>query len=615
MIKAVNLSKSYGAQVLFDDIGFDVNAGERVGLVGRNGHGKTTLFRLIIGREQPDAGEIAIPKGYRIGYVTQHVAFSAPTVLEECCLGLPEQEKADTWRAEKVLAGLGFSNDDMQQSPDGFSGGYQVRLNLAKVICSAPDMLLLDEPTNYLDIIAIRWLSAFLNQWRGELILITHDRSFMDGVITHTLGIHRKKLRKIPGATDKYYSQIMKEEEIHEKTRLNEEKKRRDAEQFITRFRAKARLAGMVQSRIKALEKQEKTDKLDQIKTLDFSFNYSPVKAKTLLQVKDLGFAYEKGAPIVENVSFTVGANDRICVIGKNGRGKSTLLKLLAGELTPDTGERKWHPLVQTGYFAQTNKVALNENLTVEDEIINAGCEKQRARNICGAMMFEGDQALKRIGVLSGGEKNRVLLGKILAAPANVLLLDEPTNHLDMESCDAFLDAVEAFPGAVIIVTHNEMFLHTLANRLIVFQSDGICGFDGNYQDFLDKVGWEEERKPEGDAGDTPKPSGASKKALRKRRADVVARRSAAIGPLKKTIVDVEQRIEILEAEAEKLNRDMVTASEAGDGDKIAGLSRQHHETQSAIETLYDELDTLWQELETLTEQFDSELKDIDTAS
>ncbi|MDY6822940.1 MAG: ABC-F family ATP-binding cassette domain-containing protein [Thermodesulfobacteriota bacterium] len=614
MLKATNLSKSYGDQVLFDDIGFDVNPGERVGLVGRNGHGKTTLFRLITGQETPDSGDISIAKGYRIGYLTQHVDFTAPTILEECSRGLPEHQQSETWRAEKILAGLGFTNDDMQRPPADFSGGYQVRLNLATVICSAPDMLLLDEPTNYLDIIAIRWLSAFLNQWHGELLLITHDRSFMDGVITHTMGIHRRKIRKIPGNTEKYYGRIMKEEEIHEKTRQNEEKKRRDAEQFISRFRAKARLAGMVQSRIKALEKQENHEKLEQIKTLDFSFNYAPVKAKTLLQIKDLGFAYEKDNRLIDGLSAAVTASDRICVIGKNGRGKSTLLKLLAGQLTPDIGELKWHPLARTGYFAQTNKVELNEALTVEEEIMTTGSEKQRARNICGAMMFEGDQALKRIGVLSGGEKNRVLLGKILAAPANVLLLDEPTNHLDMESCDAFLDAIDEFPGAVIMVTHNEMFLHTLATRLIVFQSDGVRVFEGNYQDFLDKVGWEEEKKPESTSENSGKAAMPTKKALRKRRADVVARRSAVIGPLKKRIAEVEQRIETLEADAYQLNQDIVAASEAGDGERIAGLSRQHHETQSSIEALYEELDTLWQKMETLTEQFDHELNDIDAS-
>lgn len=376
-----------------------------MGLVGRNGHGKTTLLRIIAGSEAPDSGAVAAPKGYRVGYVTQHIHFSKPTIIEEACTGLPRQFIHDTWRAEKILSGLGFSKTDMDRHPADFSGGFQVRLNLAKVICSEPDLLLLDEPTNYLDIVSIRWLSGFLRQWSGEVLLITHDRSFMDGVITHTLGIHRKRVRKMSGATDKYYDQIFKEEEIHEKTRVNEAKKRKEAELFISRFRAKARLAGLVQSRIKALEKQEVKDPLEKLKNLDFSFNHAPTPAKVLLQAESLSFAYAGGQPLVDGLSFAVNKTDRICVIGKNGRGKTTLLRLIAGELASARGRITAHPSTKTGYFAQTNKMDLNDALTVEEEIMNAGCKRQQARNICGLMMFEGDHALKPIGVLSGGEK------------------------------------------------------------------------------------------------------------------------------------------------------------------------------------------------------------------
>ncbi|MFZ5563222.1 MAG: ABC-F family ATP-binding cassette domain-containing protein [Thermodesulfobacteriota bacterium] len=606
MIKAVNISKSFGAEALLDDISFDINKGERVGLVGRNGHGKTTLLRILAGKEAPDSGAIAVPRGYRIGYVTQHIHFTQPTVLEEACTGLPRAHAHDTWRAEKILSGLGFSKTDMNRDPADFSGGYQVRLNLTKVICAEPDLLLLDEPTNYLDIVSIRWLSSFLRQWPGEVLLITHDRSFMDGVITHTLGIHRKKIRKMTGATDKYYDQILKEEEIHEKTRINEEKKRKEAELFISRFRAKARLAGLVQSRIKTLEKQEVKDPLEKIKTLDFSFSHAPTPAKMVLQAENLGFGYAGGPPLVDGLNFAVNRNDRICVIGKNGRGKTTLLRLIAGDLTPDRGRVSSHPATKIGYFAQTNKMDLNDSLTVEEEIMNAGCKRQQARNICGLMMFEGDQALKPVGVLSGGEKSRVLLGKILAAPSNLLLLDEPTNHLDMESCDAFLDAVNEFPGAVIIVTHNEMFLHTLANRLIVFQAGGASLFEGTYQDFLDRVGWEEESsRAGGRRADRSREDGLSKKDLRKQKADQLARRAALIGPLKKRMAEVEKAIEKGEAAIDRLNTDMVTASHAGDRDAIARFSREYHETSEKVNRLYDELDTLTTDLEKKSRELD----------
>jgi ATP-binding cassette subfamily F protein 3 len=258
MISIENISKSFGGQTLFEGASVKLNPRERIGLVGRNGHGKTTLFRLIIGEESPDEGEIAVPKNYRIGYVEQHIRFTRETVLQEGMRGLNESERDHHWKVEKILSGLGFSDADMQRHPGEFSGGYQVRLNLAKVLVSDPDLLLLDEPTNYLDITSIRWIERFLQHWPRELLLITHNRGFMDKVITHTIGIHRKKIRKIAGDTGQLYAQIAQDEEVYEKTRLNDERRQKEIELFISRFRAKARLANMVQSRIKTLEKMEK---------------------------------------------------------------------------------------------------------------------------------------------------------------------------------------------------------------------------------------------------------------------------------------------------------------------------------------------------------------------
>ncbi len=258
MISVENLTKSYGVRTLFEEISFKVNARERVGLVARNGHGKTTLFQMIIGEISADDGQINTPKNYRIGYVAQKLDFTEDSLLAESMTALPANEADHHWKAERILTGLGFSQEDLSRPPAEFSGGFQVRLNLAKALIAEPDLLLLDEPTNYLDIETIRWIERFLLNWPHELLLITHDRSFMDHLATHILGIHRKKVKKIEGGTDKYYSQIAQEEEIHEKTRRNSEKRQKEIEQFIGRFRAKARLAGLVQSRIKTLAKMEK---------------------------------------------------------------------------------------------------------------------------------------------------------------------------------------------------------------------------------------------------------------------------------------------------------------------------------------------------------------------
>ncbi|MBT7590056.1 MAG: ABC-F family ATP-binding cassette domain-containing protein, partial [Candidatus Scalindua sp.] len=327
MISVQYLSKHYLEQVIFDNISFNLNPRERTVLVGRNGHGKTTLFRMLTGQEQCDEGIIAVPKNYRIGYLSQHINFTKPTVLEEGCCTLPKDQEGDDWRVKSVLSGLGFTEDDFDRDPSEFSGGYQIRLNLAKVLVSDPNLLLLDEPTNFLDIVSIRWLTGFLNNWKNEVVIISHDRGFTDSVATHTLGIHRHKIVKIKGTTQEYYDRILKSEEIHEKQRLNEDKKRKQAESFINSFRAKAGHASLVQSRVKSLEKQEVLKKLEKISTLSFSFNFAPFPAKSIMEAQDLTFSYNgNDSPLIDHLNFNIESNDKICIIGKNGKGKTTLL-------------------------------------------------------------------------------------------------------------------------------------------------------------------------------------------------------------------------------------------------------------------------------------------------
>src|SRR3990172_7167566 len=498
MLQVTNIEKSYGKQVLFDGVGFTVNPRERVGLVGRNGHGKSTLFRMILGEEHQDSGTITVPSGYAIGHLSQHIHFTEDTVLKEACLALPKNEDHidESYKAEAILHGLGFTNKDFERPPSSLSGGYQVRLNLAKVLVSEPNLLLLDEPTNYLDIVSVRWITQFLRAWRNELIIITHDREFMDSVTTHTMIIHRCKMRKIAGNTQKLYDQILMEEEIYEKTRQNDEKKRKEVEQFINRFRAQATKASAVQSRIKALARHETLGKLEEIKTLDFKFRSAPFEAKWLMTVDDLAFGFGKDSPLlIDGISFAVGKKDRIAVIGKNGKGKTTLLNLLAREMSSTTGEVKLHPNTKIAYFGQTNINRLRNDKTALQEIMDAHPDhgQGESRAICGLMMFEGDNALKKVSVLSGGEKSRVLLGKLLVSPANLLLLDEPTNHFDIESIAWLVEAIEVFDGAVIIVTHSEMILNAVATKLIVYDNGIVSVFDGTYPEFLERIGWNDE--------------------------------------------------------------------------------------------------------------------------
>jgi ATP-binding cassette subfamily F protein 3 len=612
MIQVNGLSKSYGRQVLFHNIGFTVNAGERVGLVGRNGHGKTTLFRMITGEEHPDSGTITVPNDYAAGHLSQHLSFTGKTVLEEASLGLRPSEdgRDETYRAGAILLGLGFSTGDYQRSPHDLSGGYQVRLNLAKLLVSGPNLLLLDEPTNYLDIVSIRWLAQFLRSWQNELMLITHDREFMDSVTTHTMAIHRCRIRKIEGSTHKLYQQIVQEEEIYEQTRINNERTSREVEQFINRFRAQANKASAVQSRIKALQKKERLDQLAEIKTLDFEFRSAPFTGKQLVAAEDVSFSFDGGAPfLIDRFGISVRKKDRIAVIGKNGKGKTTLLNLLAGELEPMRGTIVRHQQFKAAYFGQTNILRLSPEKTVEEEIMGVHPEGSRgaARTICGAMMFEGDSALKKISVLSGGEKSRVLLGKLLVSPANLLLLDEPTNHLDMESIDSLIEAIDAFDGAVIIVTHSEMILHAVAERLIVFDGGRVDVFEGSYRDFLDRVGWKDEETGSDRSADVPNRLG-NRKDMRRIRAELITNRSRTLGPLQDRISEIEETIVDLEGVVEADTQALLDASVKGDGNAIRSLSISINKAKEQIDALFDELAALTEEHAAKSREFEEKL-------
>ena len=600
MLQVNNLTLEFGEQMILDDVTFNIHSGERIGLVGRNGSGKTSLFKLISGELKPDSGTLSLPKNYTIGYLKQHLDFTQPTVLLEACLGLSEDEKDQVWKAEKMLSGLGFSEDDQLRSPAEFSGGFQVRLNLAKVLLAEPHLLMLDEPTNYLDIISIRWLAKFLQRRENELLIITHDREFMDTVTTHTMAIHRNKIKKIQGPTEKLFSQIAAEEEIYEITRMKEQKIRKEAEDFINRFRAQATRASMVQSRIKALDKMEKKDELSNIQELGFKFNYKNFEAKMPLRVKNLSFGYTDDRMLIEDLSIDVEKRDRICVIGKNGKGKSTLLRLLVGELEPKEGTVKLHPEASVGYFGQTNIERLDSSLTIERELskVRPDLKYSEVRKVCGAMMFSGDLALKQISVLSGGEKSRVSLGKILLNPANILLLDEPTNHLDIESCDSMVLALDNFDGAVIIVTHSELFLHHLANRLIVFNRDKVSVFEGSYQEFLDKEGWEEdEKKPKKQR--TEKDSikqKSTREELEKQHKRIAAK-----------ISEAEKKIDENEEFMEALNIKLADAYTNGEKDIIQQLKAEYDEFRKGLDNGYRELEVMIEEMDKITSKLKAE--------
>lgn len=596
MINVEGLSIAFQGEPLFEEASFSIQPRERCGLVGRNGSGKSTLFRLLVNEEIPDSGRISIRKNYSIGFLNQHITFKMPTILEEAALGLRPEEVDCLYKAEKILFGLGFSERDLDASPHNLSGGYQLRLHLAKILISEPDCLLLDEPTNYLDIVSIRWFSKFLKQWQGEFLLISHDREFMDEVTTHTMGIHRKKMRKVSGGTVAFYEQILFEEEVHEKTRLNLEKKRAHAQSFIDRFGAKATKAGQAQSRRKQLDRIPTLEKLMAIHELNFNFNEAPFLTKMMLEAHNVSFSYREGVRLIENLSLDIQKGERIAIVGKNGRGKSTILRLLAQDLQASSGLLKRSENLKIGYFGQTNIDRLHPKHSIEEEIslANPLLTKTEVRGICGVMMFSSSRAEKPTSVLSGGEKSRVLLGKILSAPCNLLLLDEPTHHLDMESIEALIDALEEFQGAVIIVTHSELILKRLAlDKILVCREGKQELFLGNYEDFLEKNGWHEENP-----SDKHKKKKEESKDYHKQHTELTNLQEKALKQIDREISRKEERIVKLESEHEQHLHQLLNASMPGNSQAIQELSKIAAIQKREIDVLYGELEVLIQKRE-----------------
>jgi ATP-binding cassette subfamily F protein 3 len=613
MIQVTGLEKELGSRILFNDVTFALSKNERVGFVGRNGSGKSTLFKILMGEMDKESGDISIPKNYSIGFLKQYIEFNKKTVLEECMQVLATDEQFDNYKAEKILFGLGFTEKDLSKDPLSFSGGFQIRINLTKVLLENHDLLLLDEPTNYLDIVSMRWLEGFLSRYPGEMILITHDRGFMDKVCTHTMGLHRQKLVKIKGSFQKYKTKIEEEEIVYENTRLNQEKKRKEIEAFVTKFKAKASKANQAQSRQKMLEKMEEMDALENVRNLDFKFNYKELQAKTFLKANDLSFGYSPDKILFDKLDFYINSGEKIAVIGKNGKGKSTLLNLIASKLNPVTGKVDLHPSVSIGHFGQTNIQVLHPENTIEEEInsVNADLGTAKTRSICGTMMFTGDDAKKKIKVLSGGEKSRVLLGKILAKQTNLLLLDEPTNHLDQESIDELTNQLKAFKGACVIVTHNELMLKSFATKFIVFQKDSCTEFLGSYDEFLEKIGWEDEILDEAETVKKQEVPKLSHKEYKHQRSEMIKERAKATKPLRAEIEKIEDRIVKCEQSIETANEQLIIASESEDGESIVKYSKELSDNEAEVEVLFEELEDKSDSLSLIERDYEERLNSL----
>jgi ATP-binding cassette subfamily F protein 3 len=430
----------------------------------------------------------------------------------------------------------------------------------------------------------------------------------MDSVTTHTMGIQRRGIEILEGGTKKYYETLALKDETYEKTRVNQEKKRKELEEFVARNKARASTAALAQSKQKQLDKMEDMEKLESANNLSFNFTYKETPSKLALSVEDLGFGYKKDEKLFKNLSFTMEKGDCLAIIGKNGKGKSTLLNYIAGELEHQEGKITTHPSTAMSHFGQTNIERLHVQNTIEDEITSVvkSMSIAKVRSICGTMMFGGELADKKISVLSGGERSRVMLGKIIATPSNLLLLDEPTNHLDMQSIESLSKAIKTFQGSTIMVTHSEMLLRKLATKLVIFHKGTAEFFDGTYDDFLEKIGWEEDEVSPKKA----KPK-KSKKERKEQRTKLLQERNILLSPLKKELKIYEIKVEKLENELEILQKDLNDASSKNDNSKVIEISTNISNVENKLDIDFEQLSTISEQVDKISDEYKLKIDEV----
>lgn len=490
MLNIQNLHKAFGQQVVFEGASLRLNAGDRYALMGPNGAGKSTLFRILRGLEMPDDGVITFPKGLRIGYLPQETAeIGEGTVLEETLAnGLGDAGDAErrAAQAKKLLMGLGFRVLDFERPAAALSGGWRMRVAIARLLLEEPDLLLLDEPTNHLDLASLLWFQEHLQQTRSSILLISHDRAFVNAVVHGILDLRDHKLHRYPGDYEKFLAARQQEDEQLLAAFKKQEREIEEAQEFINRFRAQASKAPQVQSRIKWIEKQERIVIPPEIRKVKIHFPQPPKPGVRVLSLKGIDKSYGE-TRVYTGLDFELERGQKVALVGPNGAGKSTLLKILAGVLPFEKGERILGLNVQSGYFSQHRWETLRPEATVLEEASDTRRMNPDLliRTVLGTFLFRDNAVFKKTAVLSGGEKSRLALAKLLLDPPNLLLLDEPTTHLDMASVEALVDALKEFHGTLAFISHDLYFVNALATHVAHVDSGRVRLYAGNHDDFL----------------------------------------------------------------------------------------------------------------------------------
>lgn len=639
MLHLDGITLHFGERPLFNSVSTIINPGERVSLVGPNGAGKSTLLKIIAGEQQADSGSVNMSNEATVGYLPQDGVDPDPdlTVFEEVEQAFAEilklrdeqqslQKQMDTLtpgsdehsRAvekfgsvqhqlentgnyslqadiERVLMGLGFTPEDFSRSTTEFSGGWLMRIALAKLLLRKPTYLLLDEPTNHLDIESLQWIESFLKNYEGAVVIVSHDRAFLDSVTTRTLALWRGDLDDYAGNYTFYEKKFEAEKELLKSQYENQQKEIKQTQEFIDRFRYKATKAKQVQSRVKQLEKMEMIELEDEQSEISFRFPSPERSGQIVLSLNDVVKKYDDNV-VFSGINYEVERGDKIAVVGPNGAGKSTLIRILAGLEPITSGSREVGYNVTPGYFAQHQAEELDPKNNALDEMKLAGSRESetRLRTILGCFLFVGDDVFKKVSVLSGGEKSRLALAKMLLNPGNFLIFDEPTNHLDMQSKNILQQALQQFEGTLMIVSHDRDFLDPIVNKTLEVQPGAIKTWLGNVSYYLGKKREEEQQAESSDAKQSSgqKPP-LSRKEQRRMEAEKRNALSKKIKPLKKRLDSIEKEIEKKEERKAEIEEAMADSGFYDDSDRVKKISLEYETIKS---DLADHL-TKWEEI------------------
>ncbi len=646
MLSINNLSFYFGSRALYERVSLHIKPKDKIGLIGANGTGKSTLLRLIVGEYDPDEGDISKSKDCTIGFLNQDLLSyqSNNSILSVAMEAFEEanavqgeinrllkkletnysddlvnklskfQEKFEQLdgytlqsKAEEILEGLGFKSNELQKPLEEFSGGWRMRVMLAKILLAKPALLLLDEPTNHLDLPSIEWFENYVKSYEGAVIIVSHDQDFLNNTVKTIAEVSFNQIFSYSGNYDFYLQEKELRDELQQNAFINQQKKIKETEEFITRFKAKATKARQVQSRVKALDRLEKIEEVQQDdSSINFDFRFGKPSGKIVLDLKNISKNFGP-KEIFKNTNSTILRGDKIALIGANGKGKSTLLRIIKGEEEFEGTREEGHN-VDSSFFAQHQLEALTLTNTVLDELLQAGSQRTELelRSLLGNFLFTGDDVFKNIKVLSGGEKSRVALAKTLISEANFLLLDEPTNHLDMRSVNMLIQALDNYEGSFIVVSHNRHFIHNIANKIWYIDDYQIKEYPGTYAEFLE---WQSKREAE------KVESSSTTQKEKKTKKDYHFGGNAELKSLDKELKKQKRALEKIENDIEKLEEKKINVESELADPAIYGDSNLLQEKTEVFEKTNAELSQAnesWEELVLQIEEIEEKMQSFD---